>query len=210
MLAAVVDAVAAKGYGSITIGDITRRAHVSRDTFYQQFTNKEQCFLAAYDAITRELLHEMVAAGINQASYVEAVREGVRAYLSFFSERPEAARACTLDILAGGEKALVHRERRIKSFARLFQATAERAATEQPGLPTLPAIVLRATVVVALELTTEYVRQDRVSSLPELENDILYLWLMCLADHEVAAAAVATPATTPRDNAKTRRAVRHS
>lgn len=210
MLAAVVDAVAAKGYGSITIGDITRRARVSRDTFYQQFANKEQCFLAAYDAITRELLDEMVAAGISQASYVEAVRDGVRAYLRFFSERPEAARVCTLDILAAGEKALVHRERRIKSFARLFQATAERAATEQPGLPTLPAIVLRATVVVALELTTEYVRQDRVSSLPELENDILYLWLMCLADHEVAAAAVATPATTTRGNAKTRRAVRHS
>ena len=36
------------------------------------------------------------------------------------------------------------------------------------------------------------VRQDRVRSLPELENDILYLWLMGLASHEVAAAALAT------------------
>jgi AcrR family transcriptional regulator len=210
MLAAVVGAVAARGYGSITIGDITRRAHVSRDTFYQQFANKEECFLAAYDAITRALLDEMMAVGTSQATYVEAMRDGVRAYLRFFSERPEAARVCTLDILAAGEQALVHRERRIKNFARLFQATAERAATEQPGLPTIPAIVPRATVVLALELTTEYVRQDRVSALPELEDDILYLWLMCLAGHEVAAAALATRAVTTAGKARRPRAGRHS
>jgi AcrR family transcriptional regulator len=201
MLAAVVGAVAAKGYGSITIGDITRRARVSRDTFYQQFANKEQCFLAAYDAITRELLDEMVAAGISQASYVEAVREGVRAYLRFWSERPEAVRACTLEILAAGERALVQREHTLNSFARLYQAVAEQAAREQPRVPDVPAIVSRAIVAASVELTTEFVRQGRVSSLPELENDILYLWLMGLAGHEVAAAALATSATTTKGNA---------
>jgi AcrR family transcriptional regulator len=191
MLAAVVGAVAAKGYGSTTIGDITGRARVSRDTFYEQFANKEQCFLAAYEAIVRELLDEMVAVGTSQPSYVEGMRDGVRAYLRFWSERPEAARVCTLDILAAGEEALAHRERTLKSFARLFRTIAERAATEQPGLPTLQAVVPRASVVAALELTTEYVREDRVSALPELESDILYLWLMGLAGHEVAAAALA-------------------
>ena len=51
-------------------------------------------------------------------------------------------------------------------------------------------------MVAAVELTTQYIREDRVSSLPELENDVLYLWLMVLAGHEVAAAAV-----RPRDSA---------
>jgi AcrR family transcriptional regulator len=190
MLAAVVAAVAAKGYGSTTIGDITSAARVSRDTFYEQFANKEQCFLAAYEAIVRELLDEMVAVGTNQPSYVEGMRDGVRAYLSFWSERPEAARVCTLDILAAGEEALVRRERALKSFARLFRTIAERARVEQPELPTVPDIVSRAIVVAALELTTEYVRHDRASALPELESDILYLWLMGLAGHEVAAAAL--------------------
>ena len=96
MLAAVTEAVAAKGYASTTIGDITRRARVSRDTFYEQFANKEACFLVAYDAITRELLDRMVAAGTSQPSYVEGMRDGVRAYLKFWSERPDAARVCTL------------------------------------------------------------------------------------------------------------------
>ena len=192
IIAAMIAAAGAKGYGSTTIGDITRRARVSRDTFYEQFANKEQCLLAAYDATTRELLDQMVAAGTSQASYVEGIRDGVRAYLRFWSERPDAARVWSLDILAAGEEALVHRERTLESFTRLFQAIAERAAAEQPGLPTVPDLVARAMVVAAVELTTRYIREDRVSSLPELESDVLYLWLMVLAGHDVAAAAVAT------------------
>jgi len=191
ILTAIIGAVAEKGYGSMTIADITGRAHVSRDTFYDQFDSKEDCFLAAYDAISRELLDEMVAVGTNQATYIEGMRDGVRAYLRFWSERPEAARALTLEAMAAGGKALAHREHTLRSFARLFRTVAERARMEQPELPDIPDIVSRAMVVAALELTTQYVREDRVSSLPELENDILYLWLMGLAGHEVAAGALA-------------------
>jgi AcrR family transcriptional regulator len=192
IIAAMIATAGMKGYGSTTIGDITHRARVSRDTFYEQFANKEQCLLAAYDSTTRELLDQMVAAGTSQPSYVEGIRDGVRAYLRFWSERADAARVWSLDILAAGEEALVHRERTLESFTRLFQAIAERAAAEQPGLPTVPDLVARAIVVAAVELTNQYIREDRVSSLPELESDVLYLWLMVIAGHEVAAAAVAT------------------
>ena len=175
-----------------TIGDITRGARVSRDTFYERFANKEACFLAAYDTITRELLDQMVAAGTSQPNYVEGMRDGVRAYLKFWSQRPDAARVFTLEVMAAGSEALAHREHTLRSFARLYRAVAERARAEQPGLPTVPDVVSRAIVVAAVELTTQYVREDRVSSLPELESDVLYLWLMLVAGHEVAAAALTT------------------
>lgn len=189
ILAAVIAAVGTKGYGSTTIGDISRLARVSRDTFYEQFANKEECFIAAYDATTRELLAEIVAVGTSQASFVEAVRDGIRVYLRFWSERPEAARACTTEVMAAGEKALEQRERTLASFARLFRAIAERAATEEPGLPSVPDIVPRASILAVLDLATEYVRQGRTASLPELENEIVYLWLLGLAGHEAAARA---------------------
>src|SRR5271154_1856974 len=132
IIEAMIAVAGTKGYRATTIGDITRRARVSRDTFYEQFANKEQCLLAAYDATTRELLDEMVAAGTSQPSYVEGIRDGVRAYLRFWSERPDAARVWSLEILAAGEEALIRRERTLESFTRLFQAIAERAAAEQP------------------------------------------------------------------------------
>lgn len=181
-----------KGFGSTTIGDITRGARVSRDTFYEQFASKEECFLAAYDAIVRELLEQMVVAGTSGPSYVENVRNGVRAYLKFWAERPEAARLCTLEVMAAGREALAHQEHTLRSFARLYRTIAERARVEQPDLPMIPDIVPRAIVVATLELITGYVREDRVGSLPDFERDTLYLWLMGLAGHEVAAAALAT------------------
>jgi len=191
ILAAMVAAAGTKGYSSTTITDITRRARVSRDTFYERFANKEQCFLAAYDAIVRELLDRMVAVGTSAPSYVENVRNGVRAYLSFWSERPDAARVCTVEVVAAGNEALVHSEHTLRGFARLYRTIAEQARTEQPALPAIPEIVPRAIVVATLELITDYVREDRVGSLPAFEDDLLYLWLMGLAGHEVAAAALA-------------------
>ncbi len=187
----MISEAGANGYGSTTIGDITRRARVSRDTFYAQFANKEQCLLAAYDATTRELVDQMVAAGTSQPGYVEGIRDGVRAYLRFWSERADAARLWSIDILAAGDEALVHRERTLERFTRLFRTMAERAAAEEPELPTVPDLVARAMVVGAVEITSQYIREGRVSSLPELESDVLYLWLMVFAGHEVAAAAVA-------------------
>jgi AcrR family transcriptional regulator len=191
-MAAVVAVVGTKGYGATTIGDITRHARVSRDTFYEQFANKEECFIAVYDAITRELLAEIVAVGRQESNYVDAVRDGIRVYLRFWSEHPDAARVCTLEVMAAGENALAQRERTLGGFARLFRAIADRAALEQPGLPTVPDIVPRASILAVLDLATEYVRQGRTGLLPELEDEIVYLWLMGLAGHEVAALSAAS------------------
>jgi AcrR family transcriptional regulator len=189
ILAAMIGAVGTKGYGSTTIGDVTRRARVSRDTFYEQFANKEQCFLAAYDAIVRELLDQMVAVGTSEPSYIENMRNGVRAYLQFWVERPEAARVCTLEVTAAGGEALALHEHTLRSFARLYRAIAEQARVEEPELPTIPDIVPRAIVAATFALITDYVREGRVMLLSESESDILYLWLMGLAGHEVAAGA---------------------
>ncbi len=99
--------------------------------------------------------------------------------------------------MAAGSEALTHREQTLRRFARLFRTVAERAKAQEPGLPTVPDVVARAIVVAAVELTTQYIREDRASSLPELESDVLYLWLMVLAGHDVAAAVVASDEDPP-------------
>src|ERR687887_842834 len=48
MLGALVEVVAEKGYAATTVADIIGRAGVSRTTFYQQFKDKEDCFLVAH------------------------------------------------------------------------------------------------------------------------------------------------------------------
>src|SRR6516164_10070200 len=62
MLDAMVQSVAEKGYARVAVADVVERAGVSRKTFYEQFANKEECFLAAYDDGVDRLLAAIDAA----------------------------------------------------------------------------------------------------------------------------------------------------
>src|SRR6195256_1200113 len=63
MLAAMAEAVAEKGYVGTAVADVIERAGVSRETFYEHFSSKEDCFLAAYDTGV-EALHEVMGAAL--------------------------------------------------------------------------------------------------------------------------------------------------
>src|ERR687896_2755529 len=56
LLEAVGRAVTERGYAAATIDDIVRGAGVSKKTFYEHFRDKLDCFLAAYEAASDELL----------------------------------------------------------------------------------------------------------------------------------------------------------
>ena len=51
MHGAMVEAVAANGYADTSVKQIIGLAGVSRRAFYEQFANKEECFLATFDLI---------------------------------------------------------------------------------------------------------------------------------------------------------------
>src|SRR4051794_31061826 len=50
MLRAMAEAASERGYVNTVVSDVVERAGVSRKTFYEHFTDKEECFLASYDA----------------------------------------------------------------------------------------------------------------------------------------------------------------
>lgn len=51
MYGGMIEAVSARGYPRTTVADVIGFAGVSRRAFYEQFANKEACFLATYDII---------------------------------------------------------------------------------------------------------------------------------------------------------------
>ena len=50
IFAAIIDAVAEKGYVHTSVADVLAHAKVSRLTFYQLFSDKEDCFVSAFEA----------------------------------------------------------------------------------------------------------------------------------------------------------------
>ena len=58
----MAEAMMEKGYVDTTVADVIKRAGVSRETFYQQFSSKADCFMTAFDAAA-DLLIACVEAG---------------------------------------------------------------------------------------------------------------------------------------------------
>jgi AcrR family transcriptional regulator len=111
LLEAVGGQVAEKGYAAATIDDIVRAAGVSKQTFYEHFADKLDCFLAAYEAASDELFEHVRAAQDGAEEWAERTRAGIHAYLRWLAAEPALARVFLIEIAAAGPEALERRER---------------------------------------------------------------------------------------------------
>ena len=89
LLEAIVDVVARDGYPEAKIGDIAKRAGVSRATFYELFANKEECLLAAQRTLSDRLGTELAAA-IAQDEPNRAAQSALSALADFADREPHA------------------------------------------------------------------------------------------------------------------------
>jgi AcrR family transcriptional regulator len=170
MLAAMAGAVGEKGYGTVAVADVIARAGVSRKTFYEHFDNKEECFLAAYDAGV-ELMLDAIDTAIRDAAPggpLAIARAGTARYLETLAANPAFARTFLVEVLAAGPRAL---ERRAAVHARFAEqlATIHRAARGAGGSKAdPPPFAFRACVGAIHELVTDHVLRRGAETLPEL------------------------------------------
>ena len=188
MLTAISEAVAEKGYAATTVADVVGRAGVSRKTFYEHFSDKEECFIAAWDAGVALLIDAVTRATLGaEGDWKDRLHAGVRAYLHTLVSVPAFARTFLIEVLAAGPRALDRRAQVHRRFAELLRTLHERQREVAPELPELPDEVFTATVGAVEALVAERVRQGRIEELPELESVITYIQVAFLAGHDRAA-----------------------
>jgi AcrR family transcriptional regulator len=183
---AMVELVAEHGYAATTVPNVVAAARVSRNAFYQHFSDKTDCFLAVCDEVTRELLDGLYSFA-GEPTWIDAHEKGMDFYLRYWADRPAFSRAYFLELPSAGERAMDQRERAYAEFRAMFAALSERARIEQPDLPPLAPLAARAIVVMITELVREEVRAGRTNELPAFRDDLLPLTFRLLAG-EVAAA----------------------
>lgn len=189
ILAALVDCVGAHGYASTSVGAVIGEAHVSRSAFYEQFTDKPDCFRVAYREMTHSLLGELATIGAGEPTLVEATRASVETYLGWCTERPAPARFWHLAVLALEPDGQNLRDEAVVGIERIFAAGAARARDEHGGLPPVRAFMFTAAIQATLAMTGGFVREDRFERMAELRGPLLYLWLVALTNHAVAEGA---------------------
>ncbi len=120
MLRALAQTMADKGYAAVTVADVLRAAGVSRETFYEQFKSKEDCFAHAYEAAARMLL-----AGLTEEAEgadgdpLERLGRTLSVYLDTLAAESEFARLFLVEVYAAGREALARRAAVQRAFVDL-------------------------------------------------------------------------------------------
>src|SRR5436190_24286353 len=117
ILAAAVETVEEVGYARMTVAQVIGRARVSRKTFYDVFTDREDCFLAAFGEALDRGREEVTAAYAAQAAWRDAIRAGLAALLTLMDREPALARLCVVEALGAGERALAARAQVLEQMA---------------------------------------------------------------------------------------------
>lgn len=117
LLEAVTEVTARLGYADASVADVIAAAGISRKTFYEQFRDKEDCFLTAYDVLSARLVRSMVRGAAELPSGPRRSRAQIEVFLTALEREPEVARVFMIDVLGAGRRAFEHRQRVNALFA---------------------------------------------------------------------------------------------
>jgi len=189
LIVAMLSAAADLGYLETNVQDVIDRAGVSRPTFYEHFSNKEDCFLAAFDT-SADRLRKKVATATRRGGDVwrDGVRFALEALLKFISREPATARTMVVEARAASAAAVKRRVELMDEFARCLQARAEEllpvGACDNP---------LTASGIVGGVESLLYSRlcKQEYDQLEALLPSLMYFVVLPYEGHEAAAEAFA-------------------
>jgi AcrR family transcriptional regulator len=178
ILRAMVSATSTLGYANVRIADVVNRARVSRQSFYAQFADKEECFLVAHAEGLEEIVARLArwtaadpAAG--DPDPTAPVRGAVVAYLLLAADEPEFARCMLIELPAIGPAGLSARLAAHRQIATLLQTWHERMRPEHPDWPAVPDGRYAAAIGAVHDLLFDAVASGNAEIAPNLRQDAI-------------------------------------
>jgi len=187
VLAAMLRAVAELGYREASVQDVLDRAGVSRPTFYEHFENKEDCFLAAFDAAAARLgdrIDAAIAAGTGD--WRDRLALGMGALLGFLAAEPDAATALVVEARAASPAGLRRRDQLLERIGDCIEEQVRGEFSEPPSS------IAAAGVVGGVEAVLySRINGDGGKDLESLLPSLMYFAVMPYAGKEAAARELA-------------------
>jgi AcrR family transcriptional regulator len=150
MHGAMIEAVAEHGYERMSVKHVIGLAGVSRRAFYEQFANKEDCFMETFDLIVNRTIRRVTGAcRACGGPLEERLRGGLRALVEEIETNSKALHLVAIDALTAGPEGLVRQRRALVASEQLVSAS----FASPPAEGELPAPLVRA-IVGGLHRTT--------------------------------------------------------
>jgi AcrR family transcriptional regulator len=171
ILDAVTRAVGAKGYAEVTIGEVVKLAGVSRRTFYEQFQDKEECFLAAYETGTELLIGGILEAELDlpvDAGWRDRLRVGIESFLNGLASEPVLAATLIVGVSGAGPRAAQLRQEVYERYASEYRMLGRLAAHQEPAIAPPADPLLHALVGGMGELVQRHIVSEGAETLRDL------------------------------------------
>jgi AcrR family transcriptional regulator len=165
---AMVELIAQRGYPAVRILDLTQLAHVSRPTFYNLYSDKEELLLSAYEDIAGRTTQKVAEAFAQGDSDEDSLRRSVQAFAELGAAEPEAMTLALLGTFGAGPRALERRDRTLHALEHIVGAGRTLSADgEQPRDLTVKFLIggMR-------EASATRLRQGRGGELVELAGEL--------------------------------------
>jgi len=155
ILTGMLEEVGSRGYDNTSVRTVLDRAGLYRQAFYDNFSDKDSCYLAALDAGLARLEAIAVTAAASERGWRGKLRAGLGAVLDFLDTEPEIGRALIVEVHAAGPEALAKRAEAMKKVTDFIDlARLEAAEGESPPRIAPEGVVAGIHAVVHARLST--------------------------------------------------------
>jgi len=132
LMLGMAEAMTEKGYVGTSVADVLKRSGVGRETFYQYYGSKLDCFMDAFDTAGQVLFAQVDQAQAELAGTpLERFERGLTAYLDLLAAQPALARLFLVEVYAAGPEAMARRAalqaRIVDALVVLLEAEGEEA-----------------------------------------------------------------------------------
>ena len=178
----MLEAVGTRGYEQTTVQDAIANGGLYRQAFYDNFEDKEDCYLNAIDAGSAWIELAMRDAASGETTWRSQLRGALSGLLSFLDEQPAIGRALLVEVHAAGPRAV---EKRTEAMERAVQMM-DLAREESDG--SAPAISAEAVVAGILAVLHSRLAAQQTEGFARLLPELMYLAVLPYFGADAAAA----------------------
>src|ERR1700722_3283394 len=115
----MAESVYQRGYAATSVAHVIALAGVSRRAFYEQFSNKEDCFLATYDAFVAASRKRLLHAWMAERGWANRLYASCRVFLEGVAADPRGANLVLVESLVIGSPGRERRQFPATAFERV-------------------------------------------------------------------------------------------
>jgi AcrR family transcriptional regulator len=132
ILDGMLEAVGREGYEATSVRTVLDRTGVYRQAFYDNFADKDDCYLQAYDAGVERVEALVLAAAAGGETWQGRLRAGLGGLLDFLDAEPDIGRALIVEVHAAGPEALAKRSAAMQRAADYLDQARSAGEGESP------------------------------------------------------------------------------